>query len=57
MIGNIAEEILFLSTLEEKTLHDKNPNNNICESSAVLLNYKLRKHKPRLATVLSYLCL
>lgn len=46
MIGNISEEILFLGTLEEKTLCDKNLSNNICESSVFLLNNKLRKHKP-----------
>lgn len=52
MTGTISEENLglffsvFFSTWEGKTLTDKNPSNNISESSAVLLNNKFKKTQP-----------
>lgn len=55
MTGTISEEILgvffvlvsgFYSTWEGKTLTDKNPSNNVSESSEVLLNNKFEKKQP-----------
>lgn len=51
MIGTISEDILLLSTLEEKTLRDINPSNTTWESSAVPFIKRHRKHEPHLATI------